>query len=171
MEPRVVSAGDENRLTGYPALPTNLNPYLAQFGNPVLAAGAIRPLAGSYDIVFDSATAAGAGAFTFRYWVNDTRPPSLKLEQAQVRRGAAIRVEIADAGSGIDLSTVRVSVDGRTPAGAAHAITRRNRASATLSIPTARLNVGRTGSGCRSPTTRSRATWRTWRRSCPTRGC
>jgi hypothetical protein len=46
VEPRVVSAGDENRLTGYAALPFNLNPYLAQFGDPVLAAGAVRPLAG-----------------------------------------------------------------------------------------------------------------------------
>ena len=76
VEPRVVAAGDENRLTGYPALPVNLNPYLAQFGGPVLAAGAVRPLAGAYDVVFDSATAAGAGSFTFRYWVNDTRPPT-----------------------------------------------------------------------------------------------
>ena len=61
MEPRVVEDGDENRLTGYPALPTNLNPYLVQFGNAVLSAGAIRPLAGTYDIVFDSATAAEPG--------------------------------------------------------------------------------------------------------------
>ena len=37
-----------------PALPVNLNPYLAQFGDPVLAAGAVRPLAGAYDVVFDS---------------------------------------------------------------------------------------------------------------------
>ena len=34
VEPRVVSAGDENRLTGYAALPINLNPYLAEFGRP-----------------------------------------------------------------------------------------------------------------------------------------
>ena len=46
VEPRIVEDGDENRLTGYAALPTNLNPYLEQFGNPVLAAAAIRPLAG-----------------------------------------------------------------------------------------------------------------------------
>jgi hypothetical protein len=55
VEPRIVEDLDENRLTGYAALPTNLNPYLEQFGNPVLAAAAIRPLAGTYDVVFDSA--------------------------------------------------------------------------------------------------------------------
>ena len=46
--------GDERRLTGYAALPFNLNPYLRTFGDTVLAAGAILPAAGTYDIVFDS---------------------------------------------------------------------------------------------------------------------
>ena len=62
VEPRVVAAGDENRLTGFAALPVNLNPYLSQFGEPVLAAAAVRPLAGAYDVVFDSASPAGAGS-------------------------------------------------------------------------------------------------------------
>ena len=61
VEPRVVAAGDENRLTGFAALPVNLNPYLSQFGEPVLAAAAVRPLAGAYDVVFDSASAGRGG--------------------------------------------------------------------------------------------------------------
>ena len=93
VEPRVVAAGDENRLTGYPALPINLNPYLAQFGDPVLAAGAVRPLAGAYDVVFDSADRGRRGSFTFRYWVNDTTPPTLTLA------AAARRARHADRGS------------------------------------------------------------------------
>ena len=142
VEPRVVAEEDENRLTGYPALPTNLNPYVAQFGSPVLSAGAIRPLAGTYDFVFDSATAAGAGAFTFRYWVNDTLPPSLKLHQARVRRGVRIAVGVADAGSGIDETTVRVTVDGRA-ANSVNVLAAINRGSATVSIPTAQLKRGK----------------------------
>ena len=71
VEPRIVHAGDERRLTGYAALPFNLNPYLRTFGELVLAAGTILPAAGAYDVVFDSPSAARAGAFTFRYWVND----------------------------------------------------------------------------------------------------
>ena len=39
VEPRIVLAGDERRLTGYAALPYNLNPYLRTFGDPVLASG------------------------------------------------------------------------------------------------------------------------------------
>ena len=61
VEPRIVHAGDERRLTGYAALPFNLNPYLRTFGDPVLAAGAILPAAGRYDVVFDSPSAARAG--------------------------------------------------------------------------------------------------------------
>ena len=73
VEPRIVHAGDERRLTGYAALPFNLNPYLRTFGELVLAAGTILPAAGSYDVVFDSPSAARAGAFTFRYWVERRR--------------------------------------------------------------------------------------------------
>ena len=113
VEPRVVSAGDENRLTGYAALPLNLNPYLAEFGSPVLAAGAVRPLAGSYDVVFDSPSAAGAGGYAFRFWIDDTRPPSATLTQARVRRGTPLVVRVADSGSGVDPTTAKVTIDGK----------------------------------------------------------
>ena len=112
VEPRVISAGDENRLTGYAALPVNLNPYLAQFGAPVLAAGAVRPRSGTYDVVFDSPTDAGAGSFGFRFWVDDTKPPTVTLERNRVRRGIPLVVRVADAGSGVDPTTLKVTVDG-----------------------------------------------------------
>ena len=41
------------------------------------AAGALSPLAGEYAVVFDSATPAGAGRFTFRFWIDDVTPPTL----------------------------------------------------------------------------------------------
>ena len=113
VEPRVVVAGDENRLTGYTALPVNLNPYLEQFGEPVLAAGAVRVLPGAYDVVFDSPTAAGAGSFGFRYWLDDTTPPKLTLLQPRVSRGTPVSVRVSDAGSGVDPATVKATVDGR----------------------------------------------------------
>ena len=113
VEPRVVSAGDENRLTGYAALPLYLNPYLAQFDDPVLVAGALRPQPGIYDVVFDSPTAAGAGAYTFRFWVDDTRPPTAKLVQARVKRSAPVLVRVSDASSGVDPGTAMATVDGK----------------------------------------------------------
>ena len=76
VEPRVVRGGDENRLTGYAALPFDQNPYVTDFGSPVAAAGALRPSAGTYYVVFDSPTAAGGGSFRFRFWIDDVKAPN-----------------------------------------------------------------------------------------------
>jgi subtilisin family serine protease len=112
VEPRIVRAGDERRLTGYAALPFNLNPYLRTFGELVLASGTILPAAGSYDIVFDSPSTARAGAFTFRYWVNDVRPPTASLRTRTVKSGSALLLAASDGGSGVDPASVVVRIDG-----------------------------------------------------------
>jgi subtilisin family serine protease len=112
VEPRVVSGLDENRLTGYAALPVNHNPYLEGFRTSVLAAGALSPRPGDYAIVFDSATRAGAGRFTFRFWVNDVLPPRLRVPSRTVRAGARLRILASDAGSGIHAPSLVVTVDG-----------------------------------------------------------
>jgi len=108
--PRVVRAGDENQLLGEMGLPFNGNPYLPAYRTPMPIAGAVLPAAGAYDVVFDSGTAAGAGSFTFRFWMNDTTPPRLKLVST---RGGRLHVRAVDAGAGIDPQFVRFSVDGR----------------------------------------------------------
>jgi subtilisin family serine protease len=135
VEPRVVSAGDENRLTGYAGLPLNLNPYLREFDDPVLSAGAVLPLAGSYDIVFDSPSPGGAGSYAFRFWINDTQPPTATLEQARVRRGKPLVVRVADTGSGVDLTTVAATIDGTERS--------TTTASGRVGIPTTGLRRGR----------------------------
>ncbi len=113
IEPRVVVAGDENRLTGYAALPLNLNPYLVGYGGPALVAGALSPRPGLYDVVFDSRTEAGAGGFRFRFWIDDVTPPSLRPLTLRVRRGRPVRVRATDAQSGVDGTSIAVTVDGR----------------------------------------------------------
>ena len=45
---------------------------------------------GSYDVVFDSPTAAGAGSYAFRFWINDTRPPT--AEARSIPRAARARL-------------------------------------------------------------------------------
>jgi hypothetical protein len=135
VEPRVIVAGDQNRLTGYAALPFYLNPYLTLFGRPVLAAGALSPLPGTYDVVFDSPTPAGAGAYTFRYWLNDVTPPTARLVAGSVRRGSPLQVAVADRGSGIDPATLVVRVDG-------NAVSVRLRGG-VVRVPTASLGPGR----------------------------
>jgi subtilisin family serine protease len=112
VEPRVVAGLDENRLTGYAGLPVAHNPYLQGFRAPVLAAGALAALRGEYAIVFDSGTRAGAGRFSFRFWINDVTPPTLRLRTRSVRSGTPLRVAATDAQSGVYPRSIAASIDG-----------------------------------------------------------
>jgi hypothetical protein len=112
VEPRVVAGLDENRLTGYAALPVNSNPYLDEFRELVPAAGALSPIPGTYALVFDSATRAGAGRFTFRYWVNDITAPTLRLRTAVVSRGGPVQVGATDTGAGVYPESIVARIDG-----------------------------------------------------------
>jgi hypothetical protein len=109
VQPRVVQAGDENRLVGIPGLPFNINPYVDEFGDARRVAGAIRPAPGTYDLVFDSR--ARGDRFTFRFWVDDVRPPSARL-LASSARGGVVRIRVADAGSGVDPVSLEATVGG-----------------------------------------------------------
>ena len=109
VQPRVVQAGDENRLVGIPGLPFNINPYVDEFGDARPVAGAIRPAPGTYDLVFDSR--ARGDRFTFRFWVDDVRPPSARL-LASSARGGVVRIRVADAGSGVDPVSLEATVGG-----------------------------------------------------------
>ena len=112
VSPRIVHAGDENRLVGYPGLPAEINPYV---GTPIVypVVAAVLPTPGAYDLVFDTPAGARPGSFTFRFWVNDTTPPTVRALQRSVRRGGALRVSVTDAGSGVDPRMLRVRLDGK----------------------------------------------------------
>ncbi len=107
--PHVTFAGDEDHLAGYTGLPQDLNPYRTAFGSTVPVAGVVLPAPGLYDIVFDTRSAAGAGPFTFRFWMNDVTPPKLKVLSA---RGGIV-VAATDAGSGVDPKSIVATLDGR----------------------------------------------------------
>jgi subtilisin family serine protease len=115
VSPRLVVAGDENRLVGVTALPGNLNPY-QNFGQAVPAVGAVLPLPGPYDFVFDTPSRGKPGKFTFRVWANDTTPPKIRLLSATVARGSRIRFAVSDRGSGVDPASIVVRIDGQTHA-------------------------------------------------------
>ncbi|MFO7571571.1 MAG: S8 family serine peptidase [Gaiellaceae bacterium] len=135
VEPRVVQGLDENRLTGYAGLPLHMNPYLEGFRSPVLAAGALSPRAGEYGVVFDSGSRATAGTFTFRLWVDDVTPPTLRFRSRAVRRGQDVVVVATDAGSGVYGPSIRVLVDGR--------VVRHTLRNGVIRIPTSGLARGR----------------------------
>jgi subtilisin family serine protease len=112
--PRVVEAGNENRLTGNAGLPLAINPYIDSFGMPRPVAGAIRPGAGSFDVVFDTPRGSIPGAFTFRFWVNDVTAPSVKLLTPMAKLHSNLELSVADAGSGVDPQSLTAKVDGKT---------------------------------------------------------
>jgi len=94
----------------------------------------LSPVPGEYAIVFDSAARAGAGPFTFRYWLNDVTPPTVRLRTATVARATPLVVSATDAGAGVYPESIRVSVDG--------ASTRWTLRRGAISIPTAGLSTG-----------------------------
>ena len=107
--PRLVVAGDENRLVGFSALPVDINPY-RQYGRVVPSVGAILPKPGPYDVVFDTPAGTKPGAFTFRFWINDSTPPRVRLLR---QLPGTIRLGISDAGAGVDPGSIGLNVDGR----------------------------------------------------------
>ena len=112
VSPRLVVAGDENRLTGFTALPVNTNPYQSA-GRVEPVVGAISPSAGSYDIVFDTPAGARPGKFTFRVWWNDVSPPKARLLSPTVVVNGKVRVGVTDTGSGVDPASIVATIDGR----------------------------------------------------------
>lgn len=112
VEPRVVYGIDENRLAGDAALPVVGNPYLPEYGAHVLVAGVLKPTSGEYGVVFDSTTPSGAGRFTFRYWVNDVTPPTVRLRTHTTKRGQPLLLTASDRGSGVYPASLEVTIDG-----------------------------------------------------------
>jgi subtilisin family serine protease len=112
IQPRVVADNDENRLTGYPALPINLNPYVADFYKLRPVAGAILPAKGRYEVVFDSTSSTNAGRFTFRFWINDVTRPAARLLTRTTTSYGSLRLRVSDQGSGVDPRSLVAVVDG-----------------------------------------------------------
>jgi subtilisin family serine protease len=115
VQPRIVLGRDENRQAGPTALPLNTNPYLPTFFEPTPVSGVIRPAPGTYDVVFDSPTMAGAGRFRFRFWVGDTAPPRVRLLTTRARRGGVLVASAGDGGAGVDPRSIFIRIDGGLP--------------------------------------------------------
>ena len=112
VSPRIVYAGDENRLGGVPSLPVDINPYRGDtYGQlrPVVATN--RPRPGAYDLVFDTRSQSVAGPFSFRLWIDDATPPRVRL-LTPTPKGQVV-LSVADGGSGIDPRSVIVAIDGQ----------------------------------------------------------
>ena len=156
VEPRVVAGLDENRLTGYAGLPIEPQPVRRQVPRPASSRPArSRRRRASTRSSSTAPTRAGAGRFTFRFWVNDVDgAEAARAAHGSVRRAAGRSSSRAtDAGAGIDPDSMVVSVDGRPVS--ARTARRRPGPDAAAS------QRARTALRLRSPTTRRRRTRRT----------
>jgi hypothetical protein len=108
VEPRVVRAGDENRLAGYTALPFDQNPYRASYGRHRLVAGVALPGPGTYDIVFDTPLRGRTGGFRFRFWLGDTTPPTARILGVH---GRSLDLAVSDGGSSVDPESLQARVE------------------------------------------------------------
>ena len=102
-------------MTGAAGLPINIDPYRNAYGLNEGVAGVELPAAGSYDAVFDTPSGGRPGPFKFRFWVNDTKPPTVRVLAARVAAGRPLTVRITDTGSGVDPHVLAVKLDGKAP--------------------------------------------------------
>ncbi|HEY0416500.1 MAG TPA: S8 family serine peptidase [Gaiellaceae bacterium] len=108
--PHVTLFGAEDRVAGYTGLPLDVNPYRQSYGASRDIAAVVLPAGGIYEAVFDAV--GTPGPFTFRSWIDDVRPPTLRLRPS---RGAIV-VSAADSGSGVDPESIAAQVDGKSVA-------------------------------------------------------
>ena len=101
VRPLLLTALDENRLAGESGLPLDVGPTLT--GAPLPATGVIDAQPGSYFVVVDSATAATAGSYRLRLWVDDRSPPRAgRLRVRRTHAGVRLELPLLDDGSGVD---------------------------------------------------------------------
>jgi hypothetical protein len=74
----------------------------------------VLPEPGSFQFVFDTPTGAKPGAFSFRFWVDDTKPPSIRILGRKHTLGRPLRVAVRDSGSGVDPRSLHATVGGRS---------------------------------------------------------
>ena len=104
----MLGSKDENDVQGYAGLPVNVNGLMYDYRADIEAAGASFPLAKRYYVAVDSGSDVFTGKslpgrYVLRAWVNDLRPPAVKLADDARRRGRPTVVAVAtDAQSGVD---------------------------------------------------------------------
>ena len=168
IHPWFLGSLDENDVLGYAGIPVNVNGSLPDFLYSIGTAGGVFLPPGRYYVSVDSGRDLFngrplAGRYTLRSWVNDVRPPTVRILTRTLSSGRpTIVAKITDAKSGVDPlalqlffgpSTRRTSVRPRR-CSTRRRVSRRSRFRARRS----RSRPAR--SSCRSsrPTSRSRRT-------------
>ncbi len=109
--PRIVYAGDENRLRRRPLATRRHQPVPGRHVRPAAPGRRDEPAAaGRLRSRLRDPLAVGRGPFSFRLWIDDATPPRVKLLTPTAR--SELVLSVADSGSGIDPRSVVVRIDG-----------------------------------------------------------
>ncbi len=108
IHPWFLGSRDENNVQGYAGTPVNVNGFMYDYLLDIGAAGVALPKPQRFYVSVDSGTdvyrrRSHPGRYVLRSWVNDVRPPSLRLLTTRVSAGRPMLVARAiDAGAGVD---------------------------------------------------------------------
>jgi minor extracellular serine protease Vpr len=108
IDPWLLGSLDENDVQGGAGTPVDVNPLTLDFGLAIGSAAAIFPRLKRYYVSVDSPQdeytgKALRGSYRLRYWVNDLRPPRIRLLTRRVAAGRpTLAVRVQDSGAGTD---------------------------------------------------------------------
>lgn len=108
IHPWFMGSLDENDVLGYAGIPVNVNESLPDFLYSLGASGGVFLPPGKYYVSVDSGRDlfSGrplAGKYTLRSWVNDVKPPTVKVLTTKLSSGRpTIVARVTDAKSGVD---------------------------------------------------------------------
>jgi minor extracellular serine protease Vpr len=108
IDPWLLGAPDENAVQGQAGTPVNVNALTFDYQLPIGAAAAVFPQLKRLWVVVDSAQdpytgRSLRGRYLLRYWVDDLRPPTIKVVTRRVAAGRpTIVARVQDRGAGVN---------------------------------------------------------------------
>ena len=108
VDPWFLGSPNERAVQGYAGTPVNVNELMSDFGVDVAAAGASFPKVQRFYVSVDSGSdkfthRSLPGSYLLRSWVNDVRPPRIRLLTKRVAAGRpTIVARVTDKGAGVD---------------------------------------------------------------------
>jgi subtilisin family serine protease len=115
IDPFFLGSPNENDVTGYAGTPVNVNSLTFDANLDIGAAGDQLPLQKAYYVSVDSPRdpftgQLRPGRYLLRSWLNDVKPPTIKLLTTRIARGRhTIVARVTDGGSGVDPLSLAIS--------------------------------------------------------------
>lgn len=108
IDPWLLGSRDENDVQGLAGTPVDVNPLTFDYGLAIGSAATVFPRLKRYYVSVDSTQDAYTGKalrgrYRLRYWVNDLRPPKIRLLTRRIAPGRpTLAVRVQDSGAGVD---------------------------------------------------------------------